>query len=311
MHFYKDLAERLEELMQSIKNLSPNENTRKIFLLSSFKAVYKTQAISFLQDIKTFVPTDHSDVNDESTYLEDLKTEEEDMSPSMENNGHANEFVFVPDDEAVSFVKRSVSNDEDELMKEDVEYIKNVIDTPETSTNVSAVGQNRDYMVNISGLDYELTEVQIKDFFETKCGQVEKVLVSKFNKGPTNCGWASISFVNEKAVKKCLGLHREDFKGRNLSIKRASKQTQNCTIKSVFCAGFNIKGKEEIQQALTKSFENIGVTPTGFNIKQRCAFVHFDHDNSFQADTAVQSSGFQLENGQAVMVDYNLKKRSR
>lgn len=309
MHFYKDLAERLEELMQSIKNLSPNDNTKKVSLLSSFKAVYKTQAISFLQDIKTFVPTDHSDVNDGSAYLEDLKTEEEeeeDMSPSTENNGHTNEIVFVPDDEDVLFVKRS-----DEPMKEDVEYIKNVIDTPETSTNASAVGPNRDNMVNISGLDYELTEVQIKDFFETKCGQVEKVLVSKFKKGPTNCGWASITFANEEAVKKCLGLHKEDFKGRNLSIKRASKQTQNGTIKSVFCAGFNMNRKEEIQQALTKSFENIGVTPTGFNIKQRCAFVHFDHDNSFQADTAVQSSGFQLENGQAVMVDYNLKKRRR
>ncbi|GFH57237.1 hypothetical protein CTEN210_13713 [Chaetoceros tenuissimus] len=294
LHFYKDLAEPLDKLMQlGIENLSPHGKTKIESLLLSLKDMYKTKAMAFLSDIKEFVPTDHSDANDGSASLE---PDNEDGSSVEEGNIVMHSVTVDSDDDNNPFGEEG----------QDFESIVHLNDSAELSTGVVAVGQNRKNMVNISGLDYKLTEAQIKEFFESKCGQIEKVLVSKFNKGPTNCGWACITFENEEAMEKCIKLHGEELQGRDLIIKRASQQTG--TVKSVFCTGFNLNGKEEIEQALRKSFENIDVplTFTEFHIRRKCAFVHFE--SSLHADSAVQSSGFQLENGQAVMVDYNLKK---
>lgn len=296
MHFYKDLAEPLEELMQlGIENLSPHGKTKIESLLLSFKDMYKTKAMPFLRDIKEFVPTDHSYANDGSVSLE---PDNEDGSSVEEGNIVMHSVTVDSDDDNNPFGEEG----------QDFESIVHLNDSAELSTGATADEPTRENMVNISGLEYKLTEAQIKEFFETECGKIEKVLVSKFGKGLTNCGWACITFANEEAVEKCMELDGKRHEGRHkLKIKRASQQTG--TVKSVFCTGFNMNGKEEIEQALRKSFENIGATPTELDIRKKCAFVHFG--SSLHADTAVQSSGFQLENGQAVMVDYNLKKRSR
>ena len=80
----------------------------------------------------------------------------------------------------------------------------------------------------VGGLPFDATEESVANYFETLCGDLEKVEIQCFEDNPERCcGIAYVTFVEPDSLDRALTLDGESFKGDGRTMKIRRDRTGN------------------------------------------------------------------------------------
>ena len=80
----------------------------------------------------------------------------------------------------------------------------------------------------VGGLPFDATEESVANYFETLCGDLEKVEIQCFDDNPERCcGIAYVTFVEPDSLDRALTLDGESFKGDGRTMKIRRDRTGN------------------------------------------------------------------------------------
>ena len=80
----------------------------------------------------------------------------------------------------------------------------------------------------VGGLPFDATEESVANYFETLCGDLEKVEIQGFEDNPERCcGIAYVTFVEPDSLDRALTLDGESFKGDGRTMKIRRDRTGN------------------------------------------------------------------------------------
>ena len=80
----------------------------------------------------------------------------------------------------------------------------------------------------VGGLPFDATEESVANYFETLCGDLEKVEIQCFEDNPERCcGIAYVTFVEPDSLDRALTLDGESFKGDGRTMKIRKDRTGN------------------------------------------------------------------------------------
>ena len=80
----------------------------------------------------------------------------------------------------------------------------------------------------VGGLPFDATEESVANYFETLCGDLEKVEIQCFDDNPERCcGIAYVTFVEPDSLDRALTLDGESFKGDGRTMKIRKDRTGN------------------------------------------------------------------------------------
>ena len=80
----------------------------------------------------------------------------------------------------------------------------------------------------VGGLPFDATEESVANYFETLCGDLEKVEIQCFEDNPDRCcGIAYVTFVEPDSLDRALTLDGESFKGDGRTMKIRRDRTGN------------------------------------------------------------------------------------
>ena len=80
----------------------------------------------------------------------------------------------------------------------------------------------------VGGLPFDATEESVSNYFETLCGDLEKVEIQCFEDNPERCcGIAYVTFVEPDSLDRALTLDGESFKGDGRTMKIRKDRTGN------------------------------------------------------------------------------------
>ena len=80
----------------------------------------------------------------------------------------------------------------------------------------------------VGGLPFDATEESVANYFETLCGDLEKVEIQCFDDNPDRCcGIAYVTFVEPDSLDRALTLDGESFKGDGRTMKIRKDRTGN------------------------------------------------------------------------------------
>ena len=109
--------------------------------------------------------------------------------------------------------------------KKDKKAKKAKADAPAAPAAADAPPARRAY---VGGLPFDATEESVANYFETLCGDLEKVEIQGFEDNPERCcGIAYVTFVEPDSLDRALTLDGESFKGDGRTMKIRRDRTGN------------------------------------------------------------------------------------
>ena len=109
--------------------------------------------------------------------------------------------------------------------KKDKKAKKTKADAPAAPADADAPPARRAY---VGGLPFDATEESVANYFETLCGDLEKVEIQGFEDNPERCcGIAYVTFVEPDSLDRALTLDGESFKGDGRTMKIRRDRTGN------------------------------------------------------------------------------------
>ena len=109
--------------------------------------------------------------------------------------------------------------------KKDKKTKKTKADAPAAPADAAAPPARRAY---VGGLPFDATEESVANYFETLCGDLEKVEIQGFEDNPERCcGIAYVTFVEPDSLDRALTLDGESFKGDGRTMKIRRDRTGN------------------------------------------------------------------------------------
>ena len=109
--------------------------------------------------------------------------------------------------------------------KKDKKAKKTKADAPAAPADTDAPPARRAY---VGGLPFDATEESVANYFETLCGDLEKVEIQCFDDNPERCcGIAYVTFVEPDSLDRALTLDGESFKGDGRTMKIRRDRTGN------------------------------------------------------------------------------------
>ena len=109
--------------------------------------------------------------------------------------------------------------------KKDKKAKKTKADAPAAPADTDAPPARRAY---VGGLPFDATEESVANYFETLCGDLEKVEIQCFEDNPERCcGIAYVTFVEPDSLDRALTLDGESFKGDGRTMKIRKDRTGN------------------------------------------------------------------------------------
>ena len=109
--------------------------------------------------------------------------------------------------------------------KKDKKAKKTKADAPAAPADADAPPARRAY---VGGLPFDATEESVANYFETLCGDLEKVEIQGFEDNPDRCcGIAYVTFVERDSLDRALTLDGESFKGDGRTMKIRRDRTGN------------------------------------------------------------------------------------
>ena len=109
--------------------------------------------------------------------------------------------------------------------KKDKKAKKTKADAPAAPADADAPPARRAY---VGGLPFDATEESVANYFETLCGDLEKVEIQGFEDNPDRCcGIAYVTFVEPDSLDRALTLDGESFKGDGRTMKIRRDRTGN------------------------------------------------------------------------------------
>ena len=96
---------------------------------------------------------------------------------------------------------------------------------PAAAADADAPPARRAY---VGGLPFDATEESVANYFETLCGDLEKVEIQGFEDNPERCcGIAYVTFMEPDSLDRALTLDGESFKGDGRTMKIRRDRTGN------------------------------------------------------------------------------------
>ena len=109
--------------------------------------------------------------------------------------------------------------------KKDKKAKKTKADAPAARADADAPPARRAY---VGGLPFDATEESVANYFETLCGDLEKVEIQGFEDNPDRCcGIAYVTFMEPDSLDRALTLDGESFKGDGRTMKIRRDRTGN------------------------------------------------------------------------------------
>ena len=109
--------------------------------------------------------------------------------------------------------------------KKDKKAKKTKADAPAAPADTDAPPARRAY---VGGLPFDATEESVANYFETLCGDLEKVEIQGFEDNPDRCcGIAYVTFMEPDSLDRALTLDGESFKGDGRTMKIRRDRTGN------------------------------------------------------------------------------------